>query len=113
MFPEVCVAGSAWAGRLVLAWVCGNRVGSERRFGHWGGGEGVGEGFGTVRFRGITAGHGWSVLRFGVLRICGVLRGRGSDFGYPLYIDDAVGFSCLVAPLVFSPLLFYHALPSF
>jgi hypothetical protein len=42
---------------------------------------------GGFLFTGIWVGYGWSVLRFGVL------RGRGSDFGYPLYIDDAVGFS--------------------
>jgi hypothetical protein len=52
-------------------------------------GAGVGVGFGRVWVRGIRVGYGWSVLR------CEVLRGRELGFGYPLYIDDVVGFSLI------------------
>ena len=44
-------------------------------------------GFGRVWVRSIRVGCGWSVLR------CGVLHGRELGFGYPLYIEDALGFS--------------------
>ena len=49
----------------------------------------VGVGFGRVWVPGIRIRGGWSVLR---CRFCGVLRGRELGFGYPLYIEDVVGF---------------------